>query len=137
MNASITPPANDEATKLPVNIRIPVFSTATFRQIKPPTTPGALIEIGEQPTAAMLAWEREHPAAPQAAPPLMEEKSGKLTWRRNIGSARLNWGKLSSGELERIEGDPAKLIALLLRHYSFDRHEADRQVKNFFQRNRI
>ncbi len=85
----------------------------------------------------MLAWERENPEVPQAVPPQMEEKSGKATWRRHIGSARLTWGKLSNGELERIEGDPAKLIVLLLRHYSFDRHEADRQVKNFFQRNRV
>ena len=69
MNPSITPPADEDPAKPPVNDRTPVFSTATFRQIKPPATPGGLIELGEPPTVAMLAWEREHPEAPQAPLP--------------------------------------------------------------------
>ncbi len=134
MNASITPPASEAAAKPPETNHLPLFSTATFYEIKPPVIPGALIEIGAPPTVAALAWDREHPPEPQ---PSTAEKSGKADWRRHIGSARLTWSKLSGGELERIEGDPAKLIVLLRRHYSFDLHEADRQVKSFFQRNRV
>lgn len=134
MNAILTTPANEALAPLPDAKRIPVFSTATFYEIKPPAMPGALIELGERPTVAALAWDREHPRPPT---PAAEEKSGKAAWRRHIGSARLTWSKLSGGELERIEGDPAKLIVLLQRHYSFDHHEADRQVKSFFQRNRV
>lgn len=134
MNASLTTPAGAAPAPLPDAKRIPIFSTATFYEIKPPVTPGALIELGERPTIAALAWDREHPRPPT---PTAEEKSGKAAWRRHIGSARLTWSKLSGGELERIEGDPAKLIVLLQRHYSFDHHEADRQVKSFFQRNRV
>ena len=134
MNAITIPPANQAAIKLPGTNRLPLFSTATFHEIKPPIIPGALIEIGARPTAVALAWDREHPPAPQ---PPAAEKSATAGWRRHIGSARLTWSKLSNGELERIEGDPAKLIVLLQRHYSFDQHEADRQVKSFFQRNRV
>jgi len=134
MNASLTTPAGAAPAPLPDAKRIPIFSTATFYEIKPPVIPGALIGIGAPPTAAALAWDREHPSAPE---PSTAEKSGKADWRRHIGSARLTWSKLSGGELERIQGDPAKLIVLLRRHYSFDLHEADRQVKSFFQRNRV
>lgn len=134
MNASLITPANEAPAPLPGAKRIPIFSTATFHEIKPPAMPGALIELGERPTVAALVWEREHPPLPA---PAAGEKSGKATWRRHISSARLTWSKLSGGELERIEGDPAKLIVLLQRHYSFDHHEADRQVKSFFQRNRV
>jgi len=124
MNANNTPPTRAAAMQPPVIERTPVFSTAIFYPIKPPATAATLPETG--------AW-----STPVAAAGQQEDKSPVSTWRRHIGSARLTWSKLSSGELERIEGDPAKLSILLLRHYSFDRREADLQVKNFFHRNRV
>jgi len=124
MNANNIPPTPENTMKPPVIERTPVFSTATFYPIKPPATAAALLETGARST-------------PVAAAGQQEDKSPVSTWRRHIGSARLTWSKLSSGELERIEGNPAKLSILLLRHYSFDRREADLQVKNFFHRNRV
>ena len=125
MNANNTPPTRADTMQPPIIERTPVFSTATFYPIKPPATATALPETGARPTPVATAGQQE------------EDRSPVSTWRRHIGSARLTWSKLSSGELERIEGDPAKLSILLLRHYSFDRREADLQVKNFFHRNRV
>ena len=124
MNAIYTPPTPADAMKPPVIGRTPVFSTATFYPIKPPATAAALPESGARSTPAAASGQQEN-------------KLPVSTWRRHIGSARLTWSKLSSGELERIEGNPAKLSILLLRHNSFDRREAELQVKNFFHRNRV
>jgi len=134
MNANSTPPTQADPLKPPINERTPVFSAASFHLVKPSVTTGLLLETGAWSTPVAVARQPENPAPRSSLP---EEKSAGSTWRRHIGSARLTWSKLSSGELERIEGDPAKLSILLLRHYSFDRREADLQVKNFFHRNRV
>ena len=137
MNASIVAPEQKQAAKLADDERAAALSTATFHEIKRPAPAGALIGIGDWRIPATGPQKPVPSPAPDATSAPGQENSGKQSWRRHIGSARLTWGKLSGGELERIEGDPAKLIKLLLRHYSFDHNEADRQVKSFFHRNRV
>lgn len=110
----------------------PQLQTATFHETRRFSLRD-LIHLGPRPPVAVSAWDRAN--APDAV--AVAEVAPPKNWRRHIGSARLSWNKLSSGELERVDGDQAKLVKLLLRHYPYDRHEAGRLVRSFFERNRI
>ena len=134
MSLHIRGPLRDDAAQPPRVEREPRFSTATFHATRPRSLRD-LIDLTPRPSPAASAWDLANTpgggtAAAEAPPP-------KSNWRRHIGNARLSWSKLSSGELERVDGDQARLVQLLLRHYSMDRDEAGRLVRRFFERNRI
>jgi uncharacterized protein YjbJ (UPF0337 family) len=60
----------------------------------------------------------------------------KGTWKKQMGAAKITWGKLTSDELLKIEGQQQKLAGLVQERYAITRDEADRQVKNFFANNK-
>lgn len=137
MSLHIHRPQRDQATQPARVEQAPLFNTATFHETRPRSLRD-LIDITPQQSPAAAAWDRANaPAGIAAAEAAAEARPPKSNWRRHIGDARLAWNKLSGGELERVDGDQAKLVQLLLRHYSVDRHEASRLVRNFFERNRI
>ena len=62
--------------------------------------------------------------------PSLDALKGK--WRRQIGAAKLTWGKLTDDELMKLEGHADKLTGLVQERYALTRDAAARQVKNFF-----
>ena len=42
-----------------------------------------------------------------------------------------HWEKLTDSELERVEGQASRLLALLQRRYGFDKQEAERALLEF------
>ncbi len=75
------------------------------------------------------------PVEPNEAPwpmslPSLDALKGK--WRRQIGAAKLTWGKLTDDELMKLEGHTEKLTGLIQERYALTRDAAARQVENFF-----
>ncbi len=123
MSVQIHRPLQEDATQPPRVGDTAQFGAAIFHEVRPRSMRELIGDSAAAPAAAI-------PAVAAEVPP-------RNNWRKHIGNARLVWSKLSTGELERVGGDQAKLIKLLSRHYSYDRHEAGRLVKSFFERNRI
>jgi len=62
--------------------------------------------------------------------PSVDEVKGK--WKQQVGAAKIAWGKLTEDELLKLEGHEQKLAGLVQERYAITRDEADRQVKDFF-----
>jgi uncharacterized protein YjbJ (UPF0337 family) len=54
-------------------------------------------------------------------------------WQKQVGSARIAWGKLTRDELLQSEGHAHKLIDLIQERYAITHREADRQVNCFIK----
>lgn len=65
--------------------------------------------------------------------PSVDEVKGK--WKQQIGAAKIAWGKLTDDELLQLEGQQQKLAGLVQERYAITRDEAERQVKEFFDKN--
>ncbi len=74
------------------------------------------------------------PKQQQQALPSTDELKGK--WKQQVGAAKIAWGKLTEDELLRLEGHELKLAGLVQERYAVTRDEADRQVREFFAKNR-
>lgn len=61
----------------------------------------------------------------------------KGQWKQQVGAAKITWGKLTEDELLRLEGHQEKLVGLVQERYAVTRDEADKQVKSFFEKNKI
>jgi uncharacterized protein YjbJ (UPF0337 family) len=57
-------------------------------------------------------------------------------WKQLSGKAKAVWGDLTDDELTRINGDAQQLAGLIQERYGRTREEAEREVKDFFDRNR-
>lgn len=66
--------------------------------------------------------------------PSADEIKGK--WKQHVGAAKIAWGKLTEDELLKLEGHQQKLVGLVQERYAVSRDEADRQVKDFFEKNK-
>ena len=64
--------------------------------------------------------------------PSVDELKGK--WKQQVGAAKIAWGKLTEDELLKLEGHEQKLAGLVQERYAVTRDEADRQVKEFFDK---
>jgi uncharacterized protein YjbJ (UPF0337 family) len=64
--------------------------------------------------------------------PSVGEIKGK--WKQHVGAAKLAWGKLTEDELLKAEGRQEKLAGVVQERYAISRDEADRQVKDFFDK---
>lgn len=58
----------------------------------------------------------------------------KTLWKQQITTAKNAWTKLTEDELQAIEGHTHKLIDLIQARYVLTREEANKQVKNFFDK---
>lgn len=74
-------------------------------------------------------FEKYTPSMPSA-----DEIKGK--WKQQVGAAKIAWGKLTEDELLKLEGHEQKLAGLVQERYAVTRDEADKQVKNFFEKNK-
>ena len=64
--------------------------------------------------------------------PSTDELKGK--WKQQVGAAKIAWGKLTEDELLKLEGHEQKLAGLVQERYAITRDEADKQVRNFFDK---
>ncbi|MFC3085648.1 CsbD family protein [Tabrizicola soli] len=55
-------------------------------------------------------------------------------WKQIKGEAKVMWGKLTDDELDIAEGHKDKLSGLIQERYGRTRDEAEREVRNFFDR---
>jgi uncharacterized protein YjbJ (UPF0337 family) len=58
----------------------------------------------------------------------------KGKWHQLRGEVKSRWGKLTDDDLDRVAGDSEKLIGRIQERYGYARHDAESDVKNFFDR---
>jgi uncharacterized protein YjbJ (UPF0337 family) len=56
----------------------------------------------------------------------------KGKWNQLKGDARIQWGKLTDDDMERIGGNKDKLVGTLQERYGWDKEEAERRADDFF-----
>lgn len=66
----------------------------------------------------------------------MNEDTIKGQWKQLKGKAKEAWGDLTDDELTRVEGNAEQLAGLVQERYGRTREEAEREVNDFFDRNR-
>ncbi len=66
----------------------------------------------------------------------MNEDILKGKWNQLKGEAQKKWGKLTNDDLDVIQGDAKKLAGLLQERYGMAREEAEKEAKEFEDRNR-
>ena len=66
--------------------------------------------------------------------PTADEIKGK--WKQHVGAAKVMWGKLTDDELLTSEGHIEKLAGLVQERYAITREAADKQVKEFIEKNK-
>jgi len=57
-------------------------------------------------------------------------------WKQLAGKAKTAWGELTDDELTKTKGNAQQLAGLVQERYGRTREEAEREVKDFFDRNR-
>ncbi len=58
----------------------------------------------------------------------------KGKWHQLKGEVKSRWGKLTDDDLDRVAGDSEKLIGKVQERYGYARHDAEQEVKDFFDR---
>ena len=58
----------------------------------------------------------------------------KGKWHQLKGEVKSHWGRLTDDDLDRVEGDSEKLIGRVQERYGYARHDAEREVNDFFDR---
>lgn len=66
----------------------------------------------------------------------MNEDTLKGQWKQIKGKAKAAWGDLTDDELTRVEGNAEQLSGLIQERYGRSREDADREVREFFEKNR-
>jgi uncharacterized protein YjbJ (UPF0337 family) len=56
----------------------------------------------------------------------------KGKWHQLKGEAKSRWGRLTDDDLDRVAGDSERLIGRVQERYGYARHDAEREVKDFF-----
>jgi len=57
-------------------------------------------------------------------------------WKQLAGKAKTAWGELTDDELTRVNGNAERLAGLIQEKYGRSREEAEKEVNDFFDRNR-
>lgn len=65
--------------------------------------------------------------------PSSDEMKGK--WKQQVGKAKTTWGNLTEDELLASEGREEELAGLIQERYAVTRDKAQKQVRDFFNRN--
>jgi uncharacterized protein YjbJ (UPF0337 family) len=60
----------------------------------------------------------------------------KGKWHRLKGEVKSRWGRLTDDDLDRVAGDSERLIGRVQERYGYARHDAEREVTDFFDRQR-
>jgi len=65
----------------------------------------------------------------------MNEDIIKGKWNEVKGSIQKKWGKLTNDDIEQINGDRTKLTGKIQKVYGLQRDEAEKQLKDWEDRN--
>jgi len=57
-------------------------------------------------------------------------------WKQMAGKAKTAWGELTDDELTRTEGNAERLAGLIQERYGKTKEQAEKEVRDFFDRNR-
>ena len=57
-------------------------------------------------------------------------------WKQFKGKIKEQWGKLTDGHLDRIEGKRGQLSGKIQEAYGIGKDEAEKQIKDFEERNK-
>lgn len=57
-------------------------------------------------------------------------------WKQLKGKAKVAWGDLTDDDLTKIDGNMDRLTGLVQERYGRTREEAEREVNDFFDKNR-
>jgi uncharacterized protein YjbJ (UPF0337 family) len=63
-----------------------------------------------------------------------DEASGK--WKQFKGKIKEKWGKLTDDDLKMLEGNRDQLVGRVQERYGIAKEEAERQIRDFRDRNR-
>ena len=55
-------------------------------------------------------------------------------WKQLRGDVKSNWGRLTDDDVNAVDGQRDKLVGLIQEAYGVEREEADRQIRNWFER---
>lgn len=55
-------------------------------------------------------------------------------WKQLKGKVKAQWGKLTDDDLTVIEGKQEELVGRVQERYGIEREEAEKQVKDFYNR---
>lgn len=55
-------------------------------------------------------------------------------WKQVRGKVKNEWGRLTDDDVGAVNGQRDKLVGLIQEAYGVEREEADRQVRNWFNR---
>lgn len=58
----------------------------------------------------------------------------KARWKTTVGTAMLEWNKLTETELLQSQGHKKQLVDLLQQHHALSRDDANKQVNAFFEK---
>lgn len=56
-------------------------------------------------------------------------------WKQFTGKIKEQWGKLTDDDLTAVEGKRDQLLGRIQERYGIEREEAERQIRDFEQRN--
>ena len=57
-------------------------------------------------------------------------------WKQLAGKAKVAWGDLTDDELAKVNGNAERLAGLIQERYGKSREVAEREVQDFFDKNR-
>jgi len=55
-------------------------------------------------------------------------------WKQVRGEIQSLWGRLTNDDMDRIQGNSAKLAGMLQERYGYSRQEAERAIADFLDR---
>ena len=55
----------------------------------------------------------------------------KGKWKQLVGSAKIEWGRLSDDELDQAAGEKDRLAGLIQEKYGVTKEEANRQIEDW------
>ncbi|HAI31661.1 MULTISPECIES: CsbD family protein [unclassified Thalassospira] len=55
-------------------------------------------------------------------------------WKQLTGDIKKQWGRLTDDDVDAIDGQQDKLVGRIQEAYGIEREEADRQVRDWFNR---
>jgi uncharacterized protein YjbJ (UPF0337 family) len=55
-------------------------------------------------------------------------------WKQLRGDVKSQWGRLTDDDVNAVDGQRDKLVGLIQEAYGVEREEADRQIRDWFER---
>jgi uncharacterized protein YjbJ (UPF0337 family) len=67
----------------------------------------------------------------------MNENIFKGKWNQIKGNIKQTWGDLTDNDIAQVEGSYDRLVGVLQERYGWERARAEREVEDYFARQRV